>query len=533
MLASMRTAASSFVMKALMLFLVLSFAVWGAGDMVRSGNGNHLAKVGDETVNYPAYARNVSLMERSLQAMGVTTVDRRMLQDQVLRRMVEEKLILLRLRDAGFDVNDQLLAARLRDTTQFHDVRGKFDPAIFKATLEQRQLSEATFLDELKSDIRASLFSATISPDSMTPPESVLALYEASARERRDAVVVTIASGSVSFTAPDEAALKEYYEVNKQLRYLDPERRTLEYVTFEAGDLQKLVEKELTDEALHQRYDEQQDRFADKDFAAAKKELQDEMRSELTETIATDITTRVEDALAAGDSMGEAIAKAGLSTRSRLLENVTKEQFTTSKDPLIAAVATQGFEMMDGETSSISTTDKGTYYMVSVRGITPATPKPYAQVAADVKTRASADARAQALRLKAGEVKDALEKSDDWKTTLQKLGANGRVVSSIRRPELGATAGLPPVLVESVFEHAVGGVAGPLMQENGDAVLAKVTAITPDKTARRPDAKTTEALGKEFQQEVMQQLYRDLTSRYPVRINEPLMQQINGNGDGA
>lgn len=527
MLESMRSTANSFVMKALMLLLVVSFAVWGVGDILRSSNTGHLAKVGSEPITTSAFARAMRNMQGMLEAMGMAQPDPRMVEEQALRSLVEEKLVDLRLQDAGLEINRATLKTQLRRMQQFHDVRGQFDPALFKATLAARNVSEATFLDEIKADLRARFFAATIALEDIKTPDALAALYATSQAETRDAILVTIPSANVPFTAPDEATLKAAYEANKEMLYLAPETRTMEYVTFSGNDLQALAERQITEAALKERYDAE---APEGSFEANKKALHDALRAELTENAASDMTMQVEDALAAGDSMGAALAKAGLKTQSKLLEDISAEQPPRKK--LAAEVAAQGFTMEEGETSGILTTQDGTYYMVTVTAITPAAAHPYEAVAPQVKKRAIEHAKSAAVRERASQIQAALE-ADDWQQKLKSLGATGRQVRGIRRPQAGATGGVPPLLAEAVFEHEIGGIAGPMTQANGDALVAKVTAITLPKTPVTVDAKTRDALDTEWPHDVLAAIYRSLTSQYPVRINEPMLQRLRAGNEGV
>lgn len=525
MLAAMRTTAQSFVMKLLMVLLVISFAVWGVGDIVRSGGRTYLVKVGDETVGYPEFARRVNILERMMQSMGVAGVDRQAVQDQVLRQLVEEKLIALRLKEIGLSPNEDLLAARLKDASMFHDIQGKFDPKLFRATLAQRQMSEAMFLEDLKADIRASAFTASIATEGMNPPPALLALQAASTNERRDAVVVSIPASSVSVATPDEGALKAYYESNKEMLYLQPERRTLEYVSFPASALESLADKAVTSEAIAQRKEEEPDH--------SEKDIRAELKAEQMETIVDDVTVKIEDALAAGDTMGQAVAAAGIPAQSQMLKDATAEEYAQSKNPLLQAVAEHGFSMEDGETSNLEVTSNGQYYMVAVKELHAAEPKPYDAVKADVVKRATAVARAKAVRARAMEVKDALE-AKDWEKQLAALHVSSRSASNIRRPETGTTSGVPSLLAQAVFEHEINGVAGPLMEDTGNAMLARVTAIHPGQAiAGKSDPKATEALSKQIDNDVLQAYYRALSNRYPIHVNEALMQQIRAQEGGA
>lgn len=526
MLSTMRTTANSIFMKALMVLLVISFGVWGVGDILRSRGTGDLVRVGDQRVNYAEFARASSETERMMQAMGLNNIPKEALQQQVLRRLVEEKIVDQRLRDAGLEVNDALLIDRLKQAQQFHDVKGNFDPKLFKAAIAQRNMNEAMFLDELRADLRASLFSESLSTEGMHPPEAVAALYAQAAGERRSAVVISIPASAVEVKTPSASAAKSYYEQNKELLYLQPEKRTLQYVTFSAKDLETLAEKQVTPEVVADRVASDPEHYKDEQIA------RDELKNEAMEQAADTVSIAVEDALAAGDNMDKAVAKAGLNAPAKTLADLTAD--APAKDPLLQAVIAKGFGMEQGDTSGLETSAEGQYYLVNVQKVTAAEPKPYAAVEADVKQRVALRARNRALRAKAEDIKTALEKSKDWRVTVKSFGVVGREVADIARPENGAAAknGLNPALAEAVFQHEVDGVAGPLLQAD-KAELAKVTGITVVKTTAGPDAKLAETLSKDTQQEVLENYYRTLTKRYPVTLNQKMMQQIQGQDGGA
>lgn len=525
MLASMRTTASSFFMKALMMLLVISFAVWGVGDIVRSGNSGHLVKVGNEVVTYAEYARAMNDTSRMLQEMGMANVPQQALQKQVIERLVEEKIVQQRMAQAGLEVNRALLAKHLRAAPALKNEKGEFDPARFELLLQNKQINEAGFLDELATDLRGQVFSASLSTDGLLPPEAVAQLYASVENEERDAVVFTIPASAVKADTVDDAGLQSYYDANKSVLYMNPERRTLEYVTFSAKDVADRAEKEVTTEAVADRVASDPELYKDDE-----KKARAELIAEAQETVTDTITVAIEDALAAGSSMGEAVAAAGLSAESRVLRDVSADEIAKSKDGLTLAVAQKGFDMLEGETSEIATTPDGAYFMVSVQSLTPAEPKPFDEVKADVAKRATARAQNQALKAQADKLAGALKGTKDWQKVAAEFGAKGRTVSAIKRGDKG----LPAALNEAIFERAVGDVAGPLVQDN-TAELALVTGSHFEQAAPNAvEAKARQAMGADLQKELLSTYYNELIQQYRVRVNEGMMQQINAqNGDGA
>ncbi len=525
MLSSMRTAGNSIFMKLLMMLLVISFAVWGVGDIVRSGNNGHLVTVGDEIVTYPEYARAMSNTSRMLQEMGAANIPESAIQKQVLERLVEEKIVQQRMKQAGLEVNRDLLVKHLRAAPALQNEKGVFDAERFKLLLQNKQISEEGFLGELATDLRAQTFSASLGSDGLTPPEPVAKLYASVQNEKRDAVLFSIPASSVKAEAVDEAGMKSYYENNKGLLYMNPERRSLEYVTFSAKDVAARAAKDVTPQAVAERVASDPELYKDNE-----KQARAELLSEAQETVTDTITVAIEDALAAGDSMGEAVAAAGLSAQSRVLRDVSAEELAKSKDGLTQSVAEKGFGLLEGETSEIGTTADGAYYMVSAQSVTAAEAKPFDDVKNDVAKRANARAQSKALRAQADKLAVALADTKDWKKVAAEFGASARSVSNLKR---GDKAPAPAALNEAIFEREIGGVAGPLVQDNS-AELALVTAAHFGAAPEADDVKVRAMMGEGLQKELLGTYYGQLVREYPVHVNEGMMQQINAqNGDGA
>lgn len=66
MLNFLRHAAKTWAFKALFAVLIVSFAIWGIGDVSLGGAGNRVATVGDETVTVEDYAMALQREMRSL-----------------------------------------------------------------------------------------------------------------------------------------------------------------------------------------------------------------------------------------------------------------------------------------------------------------------------------------------------------------------------------------------------------------------------------------------------------------------------------
>ena len=310
-------------------------------------------------------------------------------------------------------------------------------------------------------------------------------------------------------TAPakaDDAALQAFYDENKTTLYLLPESRTLEYVVLTESEINQLIAKSTSATPL----------------------TEESARHEARDRVMHDLSNSIEDELAAGKTMGEAFTKAGVSTSPRILENANADLVTTSNDDIIKTVVEQGFGLSEGEISRLIRSKQGTLLMVSAKKITAAAPKPFESVKADVASRLAKQQSLDAARLKAQTVKAALATAPNWQAVAEENTLSSRVVSKLKRPVEGQKLegnGVPLALHQAIFERKVSEVAGPLTLENGDHVVALITASHLPKVdpvaPTQANSKTTEKLS----QEIENRAFQAFTTKHKVTINPALLRQ--------
>ncbi len=518
MLDSMRKLSTGIISKILMVLLILSFALWGVGDILSERGPSYAAKVGGEVISASEFQHQGAMLSRQLQNMGMQNVNPATMELTIMRQLVQQKLNLLAMQDIGLFVDEALLGKKILGLPQFHDADGKFSGAVFTERLKRENISQALFAQQLKNDIAAKFLADSLNMDDSTAPASVLALEAIGRGETRDAVLLTIPARD-ALDESNSAALKEFYEQNKETLYLQPESRALEYVLLQPSEIAALIEASISDDMLASA------KAANPKATPA--QLKEQLRKEQRDDVMHTLSNTIEDELAAGKKLAEALAKAGIHATPRSLENVTEDLAKTSADDITKTVAQQGFGMSEGEISGLITTKSGALLMVAVKTITPSTPKPFDAVKADVRQRLGRQLARDAARGKAQSVKEALAKAPNWQAVVADFKLSSRSLSRIPRPLAGNTtvSGLPLTLQQAIFERAVGEVAGPLALENGDHVVALVTqsylptVTAKDVAATKSNAVTTEKLAQDIENRAYQSFAKD----HPVTINPAIM----------
>jgi len=530
MLNTMRSIASGYIAKALLLFLVLTFAIWGIGDIFTNAGASYAARVGNATISVGEFERSKAMIARQMQAMGIEGADANNMSVNILRQLVQQQLTLQAVDDLGLVVNNDLLAKQLTGKLEYQNVDGSFNGKGFQNMLANMRMSEGQFLDQQRKETATKFLLASLEMNDVVPPTSVMTLVASSNSETRDAVLITIPSHPATNRVTDDA-IKADYEANKSALYMEPEKRTLEYVTLNPADVNALLDAAITPDMLRDAQTANP--------KASHEQIIAELRAEKRDSVLRQVTNAVEDALAAGSSLGEAVAKSGIKATSQLLADVNEAKAKHETNDVTKTVTSQGLRLSEGEISGLITTPKGTMVMVSVKSITPPTPKPLEAVKTDIKLRVAQQvARVEALE-KVQKFKDALNQegaTTHWQKIANDMGLPTRRMANLSRPSTedgkvpASNPALPTALHQAIFEREVGQVAGPLASANGDQTLALVAARHPVK----PDlsTKALEKIAKQLTETINQQVqgraFTSFAEQHTVKVNDALLAQSVG-----
>ena len=260
MLTALKAQASSWIVKILFALLILTFGIWGIGDIFRvGGRDTAVAEVGPEKISGQEFLREFRAEVNRLQPLfggRLETEQARQLglADQVLDNLVARALFNVHAADIGLAVSDEQIAQHIRDDSAFRGEQGQFDRLRFDLVLRQNGLTEAGYVERLRRDIaREQLTGAAAA---VTAPRTMAEIIRGYRAERRVAETLLIADAAASDPdPPDEATLAAFHEENAG-RYQAPEYRALTVVRISPADIAdeiKVSEDELNEEFLIRR----------------------------------------------------------------------------------------------------------------------------------------------------------------------------------------------------------------------------------------------------------------------------------------
>jgi peptidyl-prolyl cis-trans isomerase D len=258
MIEMMRTKAGSWIAKILAGLLILSFAVWGIGDVIRGPViGEVVAKVGGTEISRNELSdqvrRLLSVMRRQLggnfDAQQATQLG---LIDQTVDQLVNSRLITLETQTLGLGAGEDLIRQTILNDKRFQTAGGQFDRLAFRRYLQNEDLSEARYVDLLRQEITQSQVTNALRTSAYAPKALLNTIYKYR-NEQRVAEIVKIPFGKASdIRTPKEGELVEFHKKNPA-QFTAPEYRQVTAIFLDPVE----VAKELTPSAerIKQEYE--------------------------------------------------------------------------------------------------------------------------------------------------------------------------------------------------------------------------------------------------------------------------------------
>jgi peptidyl-prolyl cis-trans isomerase D len=251
----------------IMLFglLIMSFAIWGIGDMFRSGGQvRGVAEVGDTQIDQHIYARELSREVARLSQQFGTQLDQNQVRllgidRQVLRNLVGRALIETEARDHGLVVTEAQIKARIAEEPAFKDQFGAFDAARFFQFLNSAGLSEQAFVARLGADILSQRLASSVSGAVNAPRPLSRSIFDFE-QERRVASYLRlplVAEETVG--EPSEDDLSGFYERNAQT-FMAPDYRAVSFIHLRPADVADEIA--VAEEDLRAEFDSRRSEFA-------------------------------------------------------------------------------------------------------------------------------------------------------------------------------------------------------------------------------------------------------------------------------
>jgi peptidyl-prolyl cis-trans isomerase D len=267
MLETMRKFAKGRIAQIFLALLSLSFISWGVRDfsgtfldwaMSITGWGpKDLAHVAGNVIRADEYTKALENARKSISAQSgqnvtLDDIHKMGIDKQVLDSLIDAASIDAQQKKMGLAVSTAAILQDLSTNKAFQDAAGKFSPELFKRTLAQYNLTEASFVaSQQQSILRAALTDAA-SGQFETPKvlNQALAQYR---DETRDAKYFIVTANEADVAKPTDADLKAQYDKTPRA-YTAPEYRSVVVMKVDPSDIAARVQ--VTPEELKAYYDQ-------------------------------------------------------------------------------------------------------------------------------------------------------------------------------------------------------------------------------------------------------------------------------------
>ncbi|MFQ5533979.1 MAG: SurA N-terminal domain-containing protein [Sphingomonadales bacterium] len=263
MLEAIRSGVGSWFVKIFLGLLILSFAVWGIGDIFRTAIDTSVAVVGNVKIANETF---IAEFDRQLRAMrnrfggglDTQTAVQLGLADSVINRMVSRSALDQTVDRLGLRIPDHQVRREIQSNKAFQDEFGDFDRFQFDRTMYSLQMSERQFIADTRANLARSQLVNTLVAGSRAPRALAEAIYR-HRFEKRSAEFFIIGNEDIKGIGdPDDDAIAAYHQ-DHVVDYTAPEYRKISFITLAPADVASEIG--ISDEELLAEYERRADEF--------------------------------------------------------------------------------------------------------------------------------------------------------------------------------------------------------------------------------------------------------------------------------
>jgi peptidyl-prolyl cis-trans isomerase D len=471
MLGILRSAAGTWVAKALLSLLVLSFAAWGISGRLMGGLAGHHSVItaGGTTVSINeyrlAYDRQISIMSQQFgQRISHEQATALGIDNQVLAQLVSGAVLDEQARKLGLGLSKDRLAELTREDPAFKGPGGQFDRRTFEYMLRQVGMRPEDYLkNRAQVAVRQQIVEAV--SDGLKAPDTFLRAVALYRGEDRTVDYLSLPKTLVEpIEAPSDSVLSAYFEANKKT-YAAPEYRKFSYVRLEPQDIADV--SAVTDQQVSDDYNKNKTRYTTP-----------EMRTIEQLVFKTpDAAKAALDSLKTGATFDKIVTAEGKTPADTLLGTVAKDKIADK------AVADAAFALNVNEVSPVVQGAFGPV-LLRVTEIKPEVVKPLAEVSDQIRKDLALGEASRILLDVHDNYEDVRASGSSLSEAAAKLKLKVVTIDAIdrtgQRPDGTIVNDLPesPELIKAVFAAEPGTENTDLTTADNGFVFYEVASVT-------------------------------------------------------
>ncbi len=350
MLEALRNSVNSWIVKAFIGVIMLSFAVWGVSDVFTGYRGTEVARVGETEIPSQVFRDSLQREIQSIsQQVGTyLTMDQARtfgLDQRVLGRLIAEAALDDEARRRGLGMSEAAIADSIRSDPSFRGPGGQFDRAAFNQFLRATGYSEAMFVADQRQRLMRRAIGEAVGGTAPAPDVLAKAIDRYQNEERSAAYVLVTADMLDQQPEPSEEELQAFFEDNRS-DFRAPEYRRVAMIPVEPEDIVERIE--VSDEDARAEFEARADQY----MTAERRTIEQLTFASMED--AQQARQQIEE----GDSFEAVAEELGVSEADRVLGTLERE------DVVDQAIAEAAFALEEGE---VSDPVDGTFSPVLIR----------------------------------------------------------------------------------------------------------------------------------------------------------------------
>ena len=260
MLQFIRSKVTSIFIKVLFGILILSFAIWGIGDIFLGKKKAETAiSIGEIAYDSDDIRQE---FERTRKAMRLPpeylSLVKPQVLDSVINSMVNNGLVAAETSDMKLMISQNQLKNWVAKSPAFKDQLGKFSPELFRRNLYNADLTEEAFFETLREEIKRNQLITALGGFIEPNAKMIEMLLRYRYERRKVHTVVMSLNDAVITTTPKEGELKKIYDEIKD-ELTAPEYRRATYIHLTPKEIAKEIL--IPEKRLRESYQLRKDEF--------------------------------------------------------------------------------------------------------------------------------------------------------------------------------------------------------------------------------------------------------------------------------
>lgn len=239
MLEGLRRASKNWLGKTILTivfgFLIISFAIWGIGDIFRGIGVSNVAEVGSVNISTQEFRQNYQTQITNLQRQtrrAITNEQARAfgLDQQVLGRMISEAALDQKVRALNLALSDETIGRMILDDPTFKGGDGRFDRTRFNDILRDNGYTELSFVREQRKNYLRQDVAETVTGRMPVPLAMQEAIHRYANETRAVEYILLPETAAGTIADPKDDELKTWFEIRKAT-WRTPEYRKIVTLT--------------------------------------------------------------------------------------------------------------------------------------------------------------------------------------------------------------------------------------------------------------------------------------------------------------